>query len=187
MKFKRLFNFKYPKTLLFVISIALAYWLFSKPFVAEFMSQLNSLTYLGVLIAGLFFSFGFTAPFAIGFFITAQPDSLLLAALVGALGALISDIFIFKIIRISFIKEFRNLEKTYPIKKMIDLIDYSIPHKIRVYLLYAFAGIIIASPLPDEIGVTMLAGLTTIRQNVLAIISFSCNFIGIFIMLLIGQ
>jgi uncharacterized membrane protein YdjX (TVP38/TMEM64 family) len=49
--------------------------------------------------------------------------------------------------------------------------------------MYAFAGILIASPLPDEAGVIMLAGLTKIKTWALAIISIILNTIGILIML----
>ena len=49
--------------------------------------------------------------------------------------------------------------------------------------MYAFVGILIASPLPDEIGVIMLAGLTKINFKILAIISFILNTLGILIIL----
>jgi len=48
-----------------------------------------------------------------------------------------------------------------------------------------YLGILIASPLPDEAGVIMLAGLTKIKSNVFAILSFSLNTAGILILLLI--
>jgi uncharacterized membrane protein YdjX (TVP38/TMEM64 family) len=51
--------------------------------------------------------------------------------------------------------------------------------------MYAIAGLIISSPLPDELGVSMLAGLTTINAKKLSIISFIMNSLGILIMLMI--
>ena len=51
--------------------------------------------------------------------------------------------------------------------------------------MYAFAGILIASPLPDEAGVTMLAGLTKISVKSLALISFILNTLGIIILLIL--
>jgi len=51
---------------------------------------------------------------------------------------------------------------------------------IRHYLLYVFAGIILATPLPDEVGVSMLAGLTTIKPMKLAIIGFILHSAAIF-------
>ncbi len=82
--------------------------------------------------------------------------------------------------------EFQKLESTHPAKKLNQLINKSIPHKIKIYLIYLFAGVIIASPLPDELGVTMLAGLTHIKPIPFAIISFITNSLGIAIILCIG-
>jgi len=61
----------------------------------------------------------------------------------------------------------------------------NVNEKIRIYLMYAFAGILIASPLPDEAGVTMLAGLTKISVKSLALISFILNTLGIIILLML--
>ncbi|MEK6927679.1 MAG: hypothetical protein AABX11_04565 [Nanoarchaeota archaeon] len=181
----RLFKFKYPKiTLLIVISIA-AYFLFNLPEVSEFFLKLNGLSYLGIFIAGLLFSFGFTTPLAIGIFIVSAPENILLAAIIGGFGAMLSDITIFKIIRFSFMDEFNRLEKTHPAKIINAEIKKEIPKKIRNYLLYFLAGLIIASPLPDEVGVTMLAGLSHIKTIYLAIIGLIFNTLGIFVMLLI--
>ncbi len=184
---KRLFKFKYPKLTVLIIAIIAAYYIFSSEKNSFFMSSLNSLSYFGYFIAGLFFSFGFTAPFAVGFFVTAQPESIIIASLISGFGALIADLLIFKLIKFSFMDEFNKLEKTKPIKEVVSLINNKVSCKIKVYLLYVLAGIIIASPLPDEIGVTMLAGLTKIKATIFSLISYLMNTTGILIILLIGS
>ncbi|MBI2632685.1 hypothetical protein HYW75_06795 [Candidatus Pacearchaeota archaeon] len=181
---RKLFRFKYPKLLILFSIIILAYLIFTQPYFENFVSRLDNLGYLSIIFSGVLFSFGFTTPFAVGIFLSLNPENILLASLLGGIGAMISDIFIFKIIKFSFIDEFKLLEKTKPLKKIISLIDNNIAHKIKIYLLYAFAGIIIASPLPDEIGVTMLAGLTKIKIRKLALISFIFNTIGILLLFL---
>lgn len=182
---KRLFKFKYPKLTALVIAIITAYLLFAKTPLGIYVSNLGNLSYFGVFISGIFFSFGFSAPFSAGFFIALKPDNPILFAIIGGLGALISDMFIFSLIKVSFKKEFISLEKTPAMKKIGKLFETSFLKKIKVYLLYAFAGILIASPLPDEIGVIMLSGLTKIKVLNLAIISFVLNTIGILILLFI--
>ena len=82
-------------------------------------------------------------------------------------------------------KEFESLKNTRIFKSIIIEIEKDINKKIRNYLLYIFMGIVIASPLPDEIGVTMLAGLTKIKQKYLILISFILNTIGIFLIIYI--
>ena len=180
---KSLFKFRYPKIILLIIFIILAYIIFSQSKVSGLISQLGNLKYLGIFIAGLFFSFGFSSPISAGFFIIANPSNVFLAAIIGGAGAMFGDLFIFKLIRFSFIDEFKNLEKARIIKNLNREIEKDLGHKIKNYLLYAFAGILIASPLPDEAGVIMLAGLTKIKPSVLAIIGFVLNTIGILILL----
>jgi len=151
------------------------------------INSLKEISYIGTFISGLLLSFGFSAPLAVGFFITLKPESILLTAIIGGLGALISDLFIFNVIKTSFKEEFERLEKTKIMKELSHSIKNHLSHKIRNYILYTFAGILIASPLPDEAGVTILAGLTHIKQKMLAIIAFILHATGILIILLLSQ
>jgi len=180
---KRLFKFRYPKILALIIIIVAAYFLFTNPAVAGFMSSLNSWGYFGAFIGGLFFSFGFTSPIAMGFFLTLNPENIWLAGILGGFGAMLVDLLIFKFIRFSFMDEFLRLEHTKIMKEIGYLIENTAGHKIKIYLMYALAGFFIASPLPDEAGVIMLAGLTRIRADILAIISFVLHMLGILILL----
>ena len=182
-KVKKVVGFHYPKLLILIISIAVAYYVFSRPGVMDWVGGLNSLSYVGILIAGIMLAFGFSAPFSVGFFIAAQPSSLLLATLIGGFGAMIGDLLIFKTIKWSFMDEFKRLEKTKTIKFIEQKIKNNKNILIKHYLLYAFAGIMIATPLPDEIGVSMLAGLTTIKPAVLSVISFVLHSLAIFLIL----
>jgi len=147
----------------------------------EFMNFLGE-GYLGVSIAGFLFSFGFTTPFAIGAFITMNPQNIFLSAIFGGVFATLADLTIFSMIKISFMDEFKKLSKNNSVKE-INSLGKMMNKKIKYYFLYLFAGIIIASPLPDEIGVTMLAGLGHIEIKKFAIITFLANTLGIFIML----
>lgn len=182
-KAKRLFAFKYPKLILLIILIILAFLLFRHPLISNAILGLNNLNYLGFFIAGILLPFGFSAPFAIGFFIIAQPESFLLAILIGGTGAMCGDMLIFRIIKFSFMNEFGELEKTKVIRAIENIIKHNKHVLIRHYLLYVFAGILIATPLPDEIGVSMLAGLTTVNPKKLAIISFFLHSLAIFLIL----
>ncbi|NYZ80032.1 hypothetical protein H0N95_02155 [Candidatus Micrarchaeota archaeon] len=93
---RRFFGFKYPKLSALLIAIFLAYLFFSSDYSAPFISAFNQAGYLGAFIAGCMFTFGFTTPFATGFFILMNPENVLLYAIVGGFGALIFDLVIFK-------------------------------------------------------------------------------------------
>jgi hypothetical protein len=177
------FRFKYPKLFLLILCIIAAYYTFSNPFFLAQIDKLKALGYIGIFLAGIFFSFGFTAPFAIGFFINLHPQDILFASLVGALGTLTSNLIFFRIIKTSFVEEFERLRKEHPVKKINRLIRKSIGLKLSSYLLFLIAGIIIASPLPDEIGITMFASLTTIKPRVLGVITYILSTLGIYFIL----
>jgi hypothetical protein len=182
-KVKKIFSFRYPKLFILIIVIFFAYYLFSQPFISEWMMFFNKLGNFGVFISGILTAFGFTAPVGIGLLIKIIPKNVLFAALLAGFGATISDLLIFKTIKISFMDEFKKLEKTKLIQEIEHIVKKNKHVLIRHYLLYIFAGIVLATPLPDELGVSMLAGLTTIKPIRLAIISFMLHSFTIFLIL----
>ncbi|MEK6842496.1 MAG: hypothetical protein AABX84_01660 [Nanoarchaeota archaeon] len=179
---KKLFKFRYPKLTLLALSIAAAYFLFSLDVVREFMNSLGVAGYVGVFIAGFLFSFGFTTPFAIGALITMQPQNIFLYSLIGGFGGMLADLVIFGMIRFSFMDEFKKFIKIKSARKISSL-KPTLSKKIKYYLLYVFAGIVIASPFPDEVGVSMLAGLGHIKPTSLIFISFILHTLGVFVIL----
>ncbi|MBI3334743.1 hypothetical protein HYZ97_04620 [Candidatus Pacearchaeota archaeon] len=181
-----LVGFKYQKLSLLVLIIIATYFLFSNPAMQENIRALQELSYIGIFLAGLLFSFGFTTPFAVGFFILLNPPNIILASLIGGVGALIADLFIFNFIRVSFMDEFIQLKKEHRLRRILSNVRIRIKTRLKLYLIYFCAGFLIASPLPDELGVALLAGLTSIKPSRLALISFICNTLGIFIILLLS-
>lgn len=182
-KVKKIIGFKYPKLFFLILSIAVAYHIFSQPYVLDFMANLRYLSYFGVFIAGIFLAFGFSAPFSVAFFIAAQPENIFLATLLGGIGATIGDIAIFKTIKFSFMDEFKRLKKSNIVKSIREIVRIKKHILLKHYLLYVFAGIMIATPLPDEIGVSMLAGLTTVKPKILGILSFLLHSLAILALL----
>jgi len=182
---KNFFKFKYPKIFGLIIAIIFAYLIFSNAFVKDSISGLDDWGYLNAFIAGVFFAFGFTSPLSAGLFITLNPENIWLVGVIGGLGAMLGDLFILQFIRFSFMDEFKKLKKEKISKEIEKSISKTLGNKMKIYLMYAFAGILIASPLPDEAGVIMLAGLTKIKPYILSVISFALNTIGILVLLCI--
>jgi len=111
-------KFKYPKITLLVIFIALAYVLFKIPSISSWINNLEGLSYLGTFIGGMLYSFGFSAPFATGFFIALKPENILLAAILGGIGSLATDLIIFNFVKFSFKDEFNLISKTKAINRV---------------------------------------------------------------------
>ena len=182
---KRLFIFSYPKLTLYVIAIICAYFVFQIPSVLSFVSSFDSWIYLPVFFGGLLYSAGFTTPIATGFFLALNSSDIYTAAFVGGLGALIADMGIFSFMRLSFMDEFKLLKRNSLIKHIISGIETIVPKKLRSFLVYVLVVIIIASPLPDELGVALLAGFTKVHPYGFAMMSYIGNTLGIYLLLLI--
>ncbi len=178
----------YPKLILLCLCIALAYILFQVGAFEAMAEKLNHRGYLSIFIAGCLFSYGFTAPFAVGIFLAlANSVSPWVAAPLAALGSLLSDLLIFSWIQVSFKEEFQRLLLTRPLQAIKVFSNNRFRPTLRKYLLWTLAGFIIGSPLPDEIGVTLLSGFSRINKTIFSLISYTANMIGIGAILLLGK
>jgi len=184
MKHKKIFGFKYPKLFLLLLMIILSYIIFQNDKFVSFLS-INQVSYPWIFIFGILISFGFTAPLAITYFIFLNPANIFLTAFIASIGSVIADYLIFHAVRISLIDEFEKFEHTKPFKEFHKLFNTHHPTKIKTYIFYVFIGIVIASPIPDEIGITMLAGLSKIKQSILLPLSLLLHFAGIYLILLL--
>lgn len=179
---------RYPKilSLLCIIVIAVIVFYGGKNY-APFHNFLVSLGYLGTFLGGIFYAYGFTAtPATAVLLVLAQEQNILLAGLIGGFGALLSDYVIFLFVRTSFIEEIRRLQKE-KIMRLLAKEGNVLFGNYRKYALLAFAGFLIASPLPTEIGVTLMASSKYISTKKFMIIAYALHTAGIFTILLIGN
>ncbi len=142
----------------------------------EFLTANQEHAYIGSFIAGIFFTSVFTlAPAAITLAEMtnfAQPFSI---ALWGALGAMLGDVLLFLFIRDVFAEDMESLVRVRKWKKWL-----ARPHLgFMRWLLPVLGAIIIASPLPDELGLALL-GMSHTKTSVVLPIAFAMNFLGIF-------
>lgn len=179
-----LYAAKYPKFLLFFITVLISYLVFSSRASLPFVNLTASLGYLGTFIAGIFFAYSYTAaPATALFLILAKEQNLIIAGLVGGLGALIGDLVIFSFITMSFKDEIKKLAS----EKIVVYLDRNFPFRTKKYLIPIFAGLIIASPLPDELGIALLAVSQHISMKIFMLLSFALNTVGIYAILYVGN
>jgi len=176
-------NMKNPKKKLLrdflftIFSISVAVFLIRSGLIYEFIFSLDGLLWLGIIFAGLFFTSIFTTAPAIALLGSfAQTTPLLILAILGGLGAMIGDLIIFTFVRGKVSKGFDNLLKS-PQGLRFSVI---FKHEIFRFFLPFFGAIVIASPLPDEVGVAML-GISKMSKKRFLILSFTLNSVGIFI------
>ncbi len=181
----RLKRFYYRKLLLFALSVVLTYFAFSAYDLSSVFSHIPpTLAFTSAFVFGLLYSFGFTSPFAAAAFVSMEPQvNIFRLAVAGGMGSMLADYVIARFVRFSFQDEIDRIRFSAPMRFISTQFDHRVPSRVRQALLVASAAVIIASPLPDEIGVSMLAGFTSIRLTQLAVISLVLNTLGILVLL----
>ncbi len=167
-------------TAMIMFSVLVAVMLIKTQFLAKILTSTQELEILGSFIAGMFFTSIFTtAPAIVTLGEIAQTNSIILTAFVGALGAVVGDLIIFHFVRDRFSEHLIHL-----IGNKGGLPRLKILFKLRFFkwLTFLVVGLIIASPLPDELGISLL-GFSKIRLSLFIPLSLTFNFLGI---LLIG-
>jgi len=175
---------KYPKLSLFIISVILVYFLFSGLAYKPLHDALVFMGYFGTFLAGLLYPYALTSAAGTGILlILAKEQNLLLAGVIAGIGALISDIILFLFVKHGFSDEVHKLSK----ETVVQTVNKWIPDSVRVYLLAIFAGMLIASPLPTEIGIMLMTSIKNMSVKKFVIIVYILHASAIFIILLIGN
>lgn len=163
------------------ICIAIVVWQFS--LLEEILSFLLHLGPLGPLIAGILFAFSITIPTG-GFLLSSITETQPVAyvALWAGLGCSLGDFLFFYIIK-NIRKRFSKKKNT-PHTDSLVLLFSRIEHSpLGRFLLPVIGAVIIASPLPDEIGVALL-GISHMKPSYFFLLSFALNTSGIYLFLL---
>lgn len=142
----------------------------------EFLASTTGLGVFGSFLAGLFFPFIFTAvPATVVLVEIALHQPIWQMALFGAMGAVLADVVIFRFIRDRFSE---SLLAYFQKQQLIHKYKIGKNHPIYRTLSIILGAIIIASPGPDELGITLL-GFTKLRLRVFIPLSYVLNFLGL--------
>ena len=173
----------YQNTTLLVLSIALLVFLADTPFVHALVDHIGTYGYLGSLVAGIFFVSTFTvAPAGLVLFHLAEEYNPLLIALTAGAGGVIGDLLIFRFFKDRIFAEFEPLASRLKQHHLFTL--FKSPY--FGWLTPVLGALIIASPLPDEVGIGMM-GLSRIREWQFMVLTYVLNTMGIFIIVLLAQ
>jgi hypothetical protein len=137
-----------------------------------FLESMGKYEYFGAMLAGFFYTYGMTTPFSIAtFFLLAKSLNPFIMAFLGALSSIPSELIIYSFSR----KETKEIMKNPKMKGI------KIPFKksgLIKKLSPIIAGLIIASPLPDELAAVFL-GSENYGYKKFALLAFVFNFLGI--------
>lgn len=159
-----------------IASIVIALALAETNLLLQLMTNSRTLEYVGSFIAGIFFTSVFTiAPAIATLGEIARVDGVWITALLGALGAMVGDLLIFKFIKDRFSEHLAEyLAHWHGVDRARELIARP---SLR-WLAWTLGGIVIASPLPDELGVVLI-GAARMNAWIFALLAFVFNFFGI--------
>ena len=177
---------RYPRITFFIVSVFLAVGLYAAGFFEKIFSGIGGFGFAGVAVSGLMYSFSFTSAIATASFLHLNNlyNPVFLAVLGGA-SAMLGDILLFDFLKTGFLDEikmlFRNLTGRFPFKHLSSLSQsrWFLPLGILI------GFIIIISPLPDEIGVAILA-FYNLRFRNFAGLTFLLNGLGIYLISSLG-
>lgn len=140
--------------------------------------------YVGSFVAGLFFTSIFTtAPAIVALGQIAALNTVVLTAFFGAIGATLGDVVIFRFIRDRFSEHLTEIVAHNSTAKRVGAIFHRRSFR---WLTFFVGGAIIASPLPDELGIGLL-GMSHLKMRRFVPLSFVCNFFGIVLIGLAAQ
>ena len=177
-------SWKYRNTAFLILSISLFIYFLESSHVQFFIKSIGGLGYIGSFISGLFFVSVFTvAPAsAVLFDIAKTTLNPYLVALFAGLGAVFGDYLILRILKDRVFEELMPLFK----KMRGSFLETIFSSPFFAWLIPLIGAAIIASPLPDEIGIGLM-GLSKIKNWQFILLTFLLNSIGIFIIVSLAR
>src|SRR3989344_2435315 len=167
-----------------LLSIMLAVLLVKTQALARILTSTKELEIIGSFMAGMFFTSIFTTvPAIVTLGEIAQVNSVFLTAFFGGLGAVVGDLIIFRFVRDRFSEHLVALVATKSGKVRLKSLFRL---KLFRWLTFLIGGFIIASPLPDELGISLL-GFSKMRMSLFVILSLAFNFFGIILIGLVAK
>lgn len=160
---------------LIALSITSAYLLGQSGIFERVLAASSGVELAAAFLAGTMFTSFFTTPIAIAAFLALGSEmNLLLMALLGGVGAVVGDLILFAFVRHTFQSDVDYLLRTAAHKRLFTAF------KLRTFrwLLPFVGALVIASPLPDELGIALM-GVSHMRVTTLVAISYVMNSLGI--------
>ena len=170
-------HWRYKNITLTILGIVLVVFLSKDPTFNGLISSIGTLRFLGAIIGGALFVCTFTISLgALILFGLAKTVSPFEIGIFAAIGAVFTDFVVFRFVKNNLTDEIKELYEQvsgHHIRKVIHSGFFT-------WALPVVGAIIMASPLPDEIGVSLM-GISKMSHLKFIILSFILNAIGIVI------
>ena len=169
--------------ILVLVALVAAWAIVRFGLVHALLAQMGDGVWATSFVAVMFFTSLVTTPPAIAVLGgLAQEGNMVLVALLGGLGAVVGDYILFAFVRDRVSADAAYLLRGPKVRRALHV--FKNRHFRRV--LPIVGALIIASPLPDELGLTLL-GLSHLRTKTFFFVSFTMNALGILAVGLIAR
>ena len=171
-------HYRYKNLTYLVLSFIYASVLLSSPSFRSFLISIGDLGYIGAFIGGILFVSTFTVTIGAAILITlAKNLHPLEICLIAGLGAVAGDMIIFQYVRNKgLISEIKHLVEYFGSNHL----EHLLHTKYFGWFMPVIGAIIIASPLPDELGVSLM-GISKMKTYKFMVLSLILNSVSIFL------
>ncbi len=185
---KILTRLRYPKLFLLCMSALVGFLVYFDQNNFHFHKIITDSGYIGIFLAGFFLAHGFTMGPAIAtLLIISQTESLLVASVIATVGTVIGSGVFYNLLRISYHSELAELSRMPFFVKLQQWAKKNTPRFVRIHLFPIFAGIISATPLPDEFSVVLIKESEGVSIITFTVVTGIMGIFGVTIVLLIGK
>jgi hypothetical protein len=169
--------------LIILLSIIGAYLIVRTGALSSFVSLSQGMVIIAAFVAGIFFTSMITAAAAaVALATLGGTENIWLISFIGALGAVCGDMILFLFIRDTITEDLKAVIKSTTLKRLTSYLHGGFFRWIAPII----GGIIIASPLPDEVGLALM-GMSKVRSYYVIPLSFVMNLIGIWAIISIAH
>lgn len=163
------------ETTIFAVSLSLAWWLVKSGHLNNLVEAVLPLRFVAEFAAGIFYTSLLTAPISVAMLLViAAANNPILTALLAGVGAAFGDLVIVTFFRRGLAKEVDMVSHELHLRRVNNFLK-----KWQLDSMTPVLGaIIIASPLPDELGLLLL-GASKLKYYQVAILTYVLNTAGI--------
>lgn len=175
-------KWRYVHLGLLIVGVIVAFYLSRWQVFHDLLLSLGTYGYLGAFIGGMLFVS--TSTVATGFVILLvllEHHSLIGVSIVAGLGGVVGDLAIFRFVRDELVDDIIPLYNKFGGKHLTILFHSKYFH----WTLPVIGALIIASPLPDELGVSLM-GIAKMKTRSFLVLSYVLNTCGILATLTMG-
>ncbi|HBQ50873.1 TPA: hypothetical protein DD690_02730 [Candidatus Daviesbacteria bacterium] len=163
------------KTAIFIFSLSIAWYLIKSGLLHDLIITVLPLKFIAEFLAGMFYTSFLTSPISMAMIVVlAENNNPIILALLAGMGAVVGDLVIIKFFKEKLSKDVSLITRELQLKKIN---NFLIKWKLE-FITPLIGAIIIASPLPDELGLMML-GASNLKYYQIIILTYLLNTAGI--------